>query len=72
MTLYQFARKVAEVFWSDPGLVTPVPGSFFTQLAPRPADTSFVTDKMERELGVRPVGLAEGLACMAARRPQMP
>ena len=68
VTLYQFARKVAEVFGSDPGLVTPVPGSFFTQLAPRPADTSFVTDKMGRELGVRPIGLAEGLATMEARR----
>ncbi len=68
MTLYQFARKVAEVFGSDPGLVTPVPNSFFSQLAPRPIDTSFVTDKMQQILGVRPIGLVEGLATMEARR----
>ena len=70
VTLYQYAQKVAEVFGFDQDLVTPVPSAFFPQLSPRPKDTSFVTDKMERELGVRPVGLAEGLACMKAQRLQ--
>ena len=68
VTLYEFALMVADVFGFDSDPVTPVPRSFFTQLAPRPADTSFVTDKMGRELGVRPIGLAEGLATMEARR----
>ena len=50
VTLYQYAQKVAEVFGFDQDLVTPVPSALFPQLSPRPKDTSFVTDKMEREL----------------------
>lgn len=69
VTLYRFAIKVAVAFGYDPDLVKPVPGSYFRQLAPRPTDTSFVTDKMERELNVSPVGLEEGLTRMKSVRP---
>jgi len=66
ITLHDFALKTAEVFDLDAALIEPVPSSFFPEIAPRPRDTSFDTTKMERELGVKPVGVIEGLTCMKA------
>jgi len=64
VSLYDFAKITAEVFELDSGLVHPVPDSFFDELAPRPKDTSFDTTKMERELGIMPTSLREGLIKM--------
>lgn len=64
LSLYQFALNVAEVFNLDANLITPVPDSYFPEIAPRPQDTSFDTSKMEYELGVKPVGVKEGLTRM--------
>jgi len=69
LSLYQFALQVAEVFDLDTKLITPVPDSYFPEIAPRPKDTSFDTSKMESELGISTVGLKEGLARMKAERP---
>lgn len=66
LSLYQFALQTAEIFDLDARLITPVPDSYFPEIAPRPRDTSFDTTKMETELGVKTVGVKEGLARMKA------
>ena len=69
ISLYQFALLTAEVFGLDASLITPVPDSYFPEIAPRPQDTSFDTTKMETELGVKAVGVRDGLLKMKAERP---
>jgi len=68
LSIYQFALRVGEVFNLDTGLITPVPDSYFPEIAPRPQDTSFDTTKMEKELGVQTVGVNEGLMRMKSER----
>jgi dTDP-4-dehydrorhamnose reductase len=63
---WQFARKVAEVFGLDAALVRRVSSSRFPDLAPRPPNTTLSTRRMERELGVKPLRLEEGLRAMKA------
>jgi len=64
VSLYEFALTVAKIFVLDQSLIHPVPDSFFPELAPRPRDTSFNTTKVERELGILPLGLEDGLRQM--------
>ncbi len=61
---FDFAREVAEVFGFSPSLVEAVPNSYFKEIAPRPKDTSYCVDKMEKELGVRALTSREGLLQM--------
>jgi dTDP-4-dehydrorhamnose reductase len=61
LSLHDFALATAKVFQLEPNLITPVPDTYFAEIAPRPRDTSFATEKMENELGVPPVGVSEGL-----------
>ena len=68
ISLAEFARETARVFGCDERLVQPVSRDRFAQLAPRPADTSFTTAKMERELGIKPTGVREGLLAMQRSR----
>ncbi len=63
---FQLGRAVAEAFGLDASLVKPVDSGAFASLAPRPPDTTFVVERMERELGVRAMTLREGLAAMKA------
>lgn len=72
LSLYQFALHVADVFSLDAKLITPVPDSFFPEIAPRPKDTSFDTTKMEMELGVKCIGIREGLIRMKIERAGKP
>lgn len=65
---YRFALAVAETFGLDPSLVKPVTSAAFPDIAPRPRNTTFVTSRMEDELGVRPMTLHEGLSAMKAAR----
>ena len=65
---YEFALVVAREFGLDAGLIKAVGSDFFPDLAPRPRNTSFVTDLMEKELGVMPLTLEAGLKAMAAHR----
>lgn len=58
--------KVAEVFGLDSSLITEVDSSHFPNIARRPKDTTFVTRRMERELGVSAMTLEEGLRAMKA------
>ena len=64
VSLYDFALLTAEVFGLDSSLINPVPDTFFNELVPRPRDTSFDTSKMERELGIIPLSLRDGLRRM--------
>lgn len=68
LSLYQFALQVAEVFDLDARLITPVPDSHYPEIAPRPRDTSFDTLKMENELGVKTIGVKDGLIRMKSER----
>ena len=68
VSLYQFALMTVEIFGLDANLIAPVPDSYFPALAPRPQDTSFNTTKMEIELGIKPVGIREGLLQMKVER----
>ena len=68
VTLSRLAQETARVFGFDPERVVPVPSSHWADLAPRPRDTSFITTRMERELGVRPLGIEEGLLQMLNSR----
>ncbi len=68
LSLYQFALQVAEIFDLDARLITPVPDSYFPEIAPRPRDTSFDTSKMEMELGIKSVGVKDGLLRMKFER----
>ncbi|OGR98255.1 MAG: hypothetical protein A2V88_08090 [Elusimicrobia bacterium RBG_16_66_12] len=63
---YQFAKEVARTFGLDTTLVKAVSSKDFPGIAPRPRDTTFVTKRMERELGVKPLTLREGLDAMKA------
>ncbi len=63
---WQFGLKVAEVFGLDCALIRRVASSRFPSIAARPPNTSFVTTRMEKELGVRPMTIEEGLRHMKA------
>lgn len=63
---YEFALAVADAFGLDRSLVKPVTSKAFPGIAARPKDTTFVTTRMEKTLGVKPTSLREGLAAMKA------
>lgn len=65
---YQFGLAVAEAFGLDASLLKPVTSGAFPGIARRPPDTTFVIERMARELGVPPMTLREGLAAMRAAR----
>lgn len=67
-SLVGFARATARAFDLDERLIVPVPSAHFTTLAPRPHDTCFITTKMAQDLGVRPLGIREGLSAMVRTR----
>lgn len=63
---YEFAKIIAEVFGLRQDLINSVSSDFFPALAVRPRNTSYDTAKIEKELGVKPLGLREGLLLMKA------
>ena len=63
---YEFARQLADVFGFPPALICPVDSSFFPAIAPRPVNTSFDTRLIQREWGVTPLRVREGLERMKA------
>lgn len=63
---WELGLAVAESFGLDSRLVSRVDSSAFPAIARRPPDTTFLTRRMEVELGVRPMTLTEGLADMRA------
>lgn len=67
---YQFGCIVAEVFGLNGVLISEVDTSFFPDIAPRPKNTSFKTQRMEEELHLNPLGLREGLSLMKEQMPE--
>lgn len=63
---FDLARKVAKIFNLDSSLISPVSSDFFKDIARRPKNTSFDTSKMEKQLGIKPLTVNEGLRLMRA------
>lgn len=63
---WQFGLKVAAAFGLDATLIKRVDSGHFPNIAPRPPRTTFVVTRMEKELGVPAMTVAEGLAAMKA------
>lgn len=61
---YELALKVCEVFNLDSSLITPVKSDYFKNIAPRPKNTCFDTNKVEKEFSIRLLGIVEGLKRM--------
>jgi dTDP-4-dehydrorhamnose reductase len=65
---YQFARKVAEVFGLDAGLIVPIYMDEVEAIAPRPKVLILDTASTQRALGTRLLGFEEGIAGLRDRR----
>ncbi|MDD4979824.1 MAG: NAD(P)-dependent oxidoreductase [Candidatus Omnitrophica bacterium] len=65
---YEYAIIIADIFGLDKDLIRPVDSSFFPHIAPRPKNTSYLTLKLEKELGFIPLGLRDGLIRMKGLR----
>lgn len=61
LSRYEAIATMAKVFSLDPTLINPVSSEFFSNLAPRPKNTSYRTTKIESDLGIKPLGFEEGL-----------
>jgi len=68
VNIYQLITKTAEIFNLNKSLILPVQQGYFNELTKRPRDTSFKTDRMEKELGIEPLALDEGLSMMKRER----
>ena len=64
VTIYKLIQEVAYAFKLNLDLIKPVQQGFFNELVKRPGDTSYKTEKMEKELGIKPLSLKEGLSIM--------
>lgn len=69
LSVYDFARTVAEVYALDASLIEPTDGSEFQQTAERPLKTGLITLKAETELSYRPRRLRPALRHLGARLP---
>jgi len=63
---WKFGLEVAAAFGLDASLIKRVDSSRFPGIAQRPKNTTFSVKRMEDELGVRALTLAQGLAAMRA------
>lgn len=61
---FELALKVCKVFDLDPSLINPVKSDYFKNIAPRPKNTCFDTNKIEKEFDIKPLGIIEGLKKM--------
>ena len=69
VSMFEFARSIAQVFCLDPGLVCATDSSTLVQVAPRPLVTGFNILKAETELGFRPRSIPTALSHMARSVP---
>ncbi len=67
LSVYDFARKIAQTFDLDTSLIDPTDGSQFSQPAVRPARTGLMILKAETELGYHPRPLDEALRHLGQR-----
>ncbi len=64
---YDFARKLAQVFGFDAGLITPIKTAQLRQPAPRPLKSGLITLKAEVELGFKPATVEQGLVVLKSQ-----
>ena len=67
ISMYDFARKIADVWNLDDTLISPIKSSELGQPAARPPKTGFVIDRAMEELNFRPISIDEGLRQMYKR-----
>lgn len=67
LSVYEFARTVAEVFDLDTSLLHPTDSTTFKQTAARPPRTGFIILKAETEIGYRPRSLKSALRHLGVR-----
>ncbi len=67
MTPYQIAKRTADHFGLDKGLVQETNSREFKQPARRPARTGFIIEKAKRELGYKPHNFGEGLKVISSQ-----
>jgi len=58
---WEFARAIARLNGDDPERIHPIKTAQLKQKAPRPEDSTFVLDKIQRELAFLPRGIEGGL-----------
>lgn len=61
---YEFGLQTAEVFQLPKELIKSVTSDYFKGIAQRMPDTTYKTDKMEKDLGISPFTIHEGLTWM--------
>ena len=64
---YAFACKAAEIFGLDASYLKPVTTEKLGQNAPRPLKAGMKTDKIERAIPIKPVGIIKGLIKMRCK-----
>ena len=64
MTLHELAVMTGEAFDLDTSQIRAISSASLPGLAPRPKDTAFDLMRLTNELGVRPMGPAEGLTVL--------
>lgn len=67
LSRYEAVKRAAGVFGFDESLIKPVSSEFFPGIAPRPKNTSYKTQKIEKKTGQRPLGLDEGFLIIKER-----
>ena len=63
---YEYALTIADAMHFSKGLIKPVDSGFFHQMVRRPANTSYDTAKLEKDTGMKTLGIKEGLALMTS------
>ncbi len=59
---YEFAKRIAETFDLEPGLIKPIKMSELTAwIAKRPKDSSLSTEKVQKQLKTKPLNITGGL-----------
>ncbi len=64
---FELAVATARPFDLDPSQISAIGSAAFPTIAPRPPDTSFVTNRMANVLGIAPLSLAGGLAAIRSK-----
>jgi dTDP-4-dehydrorhamnose reductase len=63
-SLYDFAILTSEVFCLDSNLISPVPSSYFPEIAPRPKKISYDLMRLKNEFGITPSIPIDGLGTL--------
>ncbi len=70
-TLHTFGLKIAKVYGFDIGLIEGVSSSYFTDIAPRPHESTYNLSKVNK-LGVKLDGIEDGIKRMKKEREMLP